>query len=325
MYTITRAYLSVLAQALEASGTPLEAAQDALASNRRHIRLATVYQWLQALVQKTENPDIGLNVYAQAHPAMLGLMGYAVMSSSTLGEALQRLVTYHPLTTNGSCLLIERQAGKVKLIGFDIGPCAPRVFIDAGFAMTLGLLHWLSPASRLAPMTVELSYPEPAQTQHLEGLLGSQLKFSAPYNSITFPEEICDLPILTAAPALDGMLAELADAQLMEIIAGSVAVRVRGALSEQLTQSLTPTLTSVAHALRMSNRTLQHALVREGVNFSTLLDEARLTMAHRLLRGSFRSLKYISATLGFRDQSSFHKACLRWFDMPPGQYRAQGV
>ena len=37
-----------------------------------------------------------------------------------------------------------------------------------------------------------------------------------------------------------------------------------------------------------------------------------------------RSVKYIGALLGFRDQSSFHKACRRWFGMTPGRYRQEG-
>ncbi|MGU1062089.1 helix-turn-helix domain-containing protein [Pseudomonas aeruginosa] len=35
------------------------------------------------------------------------------------------------------------------------------------------------------------------------------------------------------------------------------------------------------------------------------------------------SLARISELLGFKEPSSFHKACMRWFGMPPGHYRAQ--
>ncbi len=55
---------------------------------------------------------------------------------------------------------------------------------------------------------------------------------------------------------------------------------------------------------------------------SPSLSQARRRQADSFLRNTSRSLKYISAQLGFRDQSSFHKAFMRWFNTSPNQYRA---
>jgi AraC-like DNA-binding protein len=45
-------------------------------------------------------------------------------------------------------------------------------------------------------------------------------------------------------------------------------------------------------------------------------------LADFYLRHSRYSVKRVAYLLGFHDHSSFHKACSRWFGMPPGQYRA---
>ncbi|MFV3383978.1 helix-turn-helix domain-containing protein [Pseudomonas sp. NY15364] len=88
-------------------------------------------------------------------------------------------------------------------------------------------------------------------------------------------------------------------------------------LMKGLSQCISPGLSNVADQLGMSRRSLQHGLVRDEANFTLLLDQARQRQAASFLRNTTRSLKYISAQLGFRDQSSFHKACVRWFGICP--------
>ncbi|MBC3411611.1 AraC family transcriptional regulator [Pseudomonas sp. SWRI51] len=321
MHTVSRSYFTTLAQALIRAGADIDPHDPILAESGRHIRLVKVYEWLEEVVRRTGDADIGLRVLAHAHSAMLGQLGYAVMSCATLGDALQRLVCFHPLTTNGSILRLEQHPGEVRLIGFEVGPPAPRVFIDAGAAMTLGLLQWLTPGHTVTPLEVELAYPEPADTRVLRSLFGERLVFGRPYNSLRLPEEVCRLALPTASPELDRLHGEYAAARLEERIEGSTTSRVRRALTEQLTMGQPTALESLSAHLRLSRRSLQNALERDGVSFTALLDEARLTQAHSLLRDSVRSVKYIGASLGFRDPSSFHKACLRWFGMPPGEYR----
>ncbi|MFV9682116.1 helix-turn-helix transcriptional regulator [Pseudomonas sp. NY15367] len=110
---------------------------------------------------------------------------------------------------------------------------------------------------------------------------------------------------------------------MSEQVDGSLEGRVRRILSAQLSLGISPGLGEVATQLDMSKRSLQHGLMRNEVNFSDLLDAAHQRQAASLLRHSTRSLKYISAQLGFRDQSSFHKACVRWFGMAPLHYRSE--
>lgn len=321
MHTITCAYFTVLAQALAQAGAPVDPQDTLPAAGGRYLKLVAVYRWLETLVQQSGDEDLGVRVYAHAHPAMLGQLGFAVMSCATVGEALQRLATYHPLTSNGSILRLEQRAQGTRLIGFEVGPPAPRAFIDAGAAMTLGLLHWLAPGSQFTPLAMEFAYPEPADTRALRRLFGEQLAFDRPYNSMLLPEAVCRLPLPTASPALNLMHGEYVAARLEERINGSMAAKVRRTLSERLALGQPLGLEALATELRVSRRSLQNALDREGVSYSALLDETRLGHAHSLLRDSVRSLKYIGAALGFRDPSSFHKACLRWFGVPPGEYR----
>ena len=83
-----------------------------------------------------------------------------------------------------------------------------------------------------------------------------------------------------------------------------------------------PRRDQVARELSMSERTLQRRLEQESTSFHQLLDETRRALAERQLGRLHLSLAEAAYLLGFADQSSFFRACKRWFGVPPGQYRS---
>ncbi|EJM00619.1 DNA-binding domain-containing protein, AraC-type [Pseudomonas sp. GM102] len=332
MHRMTCASFRVLADVLTDGGANVEAllkqfdSSEEVFANPKGVGLELVYKVMEEAVKRTGNPDIGLLAYTRAHPANLEVLGYAVMSSATLGTALQRLVDYHSLISNGFCMCLERKPRALRLIGFDISmepSLTPRPFIDAGAAQTLGLVHWLLPKHKPQPLAASFTYPEPADTSWLERLLGSNLLFDAPYNSLTFSLDDCSIALPTADPALDVLHVEYARTRLNLLLNDSMTARVRRVLSERLAQGVPSDLDKIAQVVGVSARSLQRRLSNEDMHFSALQDEARLMLAHNFLRNSVRSVKYIGALLGFRDQSSFHKACMRWFGMTPGRYREE--
>ncbi|KPN91490.1 AraC family transcriptional regulator [Pseudomonas nunensis] len=330
MHRMTSASFQVLADVLTDGGANVDAllkqfdSSEEVFANPKGVGLELVYQVMAEAAKRTGNPDIGLLAYTRAHPANLEVLGYAVMSCATLGTALQRLVDYHSLICNGFYMCLDHKPRALKLIGFDISiepSLTPRPFIDAGAAQTLGLVHWLLPKHKPHPLAATFTYPEPADTSRLERLLGSNLMFGAAYNSLTFSKDDCSIALPTADPALDVLHVEYARARLNVLLNGSMTARVRRVLSERLAQGVPSDLDKIAQVVGVSARSLQRRLSNEDMHFSALQDEARLMLAHNFLRNSARSVKYIGALLGFRDQSSFHKACIRWFGMTPGRYR----
>lgn len=327
MYTVTSNCFQVMAKTfLEQGVDPRKLDQQLLLAlhNGTPITLTQVYSLFSQASEQTGNPDIGLDVYTHAHPSALGAECYPMMSSPNLGAALKLMVDYHPLITNGSHYLLEQRQDTLKLIGLEVGTspvAAPRAYIDAGAALTLGIIHWLTPHQRPKPLGAEFTYAQPADTTRLREMFGDNLRFSAPHNSMIFRARDAAITLPTADAALHVMHQEYAQSRLEDLVKGSVAARVERLLTRQLTLGINMDLSEVASALMLSKRGLQKALERESVSFVQLQEETRLKLAHNLLRNSTRSLKYISATLGFRDQSSFHKASMRWFGMPPSQYR----
>lgn len=287
------------------------------------VELAAVYKILNLAVELTGNPEIGLDAYRYSHLGSLGAAGYAIMSSPTLGIAIERVATYHPLATDGSRITVERHPGEICVSGFEEGMPhlpAPRSFLDAGAALFIGLMHWLVPHVKPLPLAAHFPYPEPANTQRLKQMFGPDLSFNAPHVMLVFSSEIFDLPLITADPGLELIHCHYADAQL-RAINGSPELQIRRYLSDAMPRGELCTLEMAAAHIGKSARSLQNALEKQGTNFTYLQDECRRLLARTLLLDSSRSLKYIALTVGFRELSSFHKACLRWFGASPAQFR----
>ena len=63
----------------------------------------------------------------------------------------------------------------------------------------------------------------------------------------------------------------------------------------------------------LSTRTLQRKLAEAGTNFQAVHDAARQALAEELLRDSQLNLTDVAFMLGYREQSSFNRACRDWF------------
>src|SRR5262249_13615776 len=103
---------------------------------------------------------------------------------------------------------------------------------------------------------------------------------------------------------------------------GRTSYRAREVIIRRLPDG-EPRRDQVADELHMSERTLQRRLEEEETSFVQLLDDTRRGLAAEYLGRLHLSLAQAAYLLGFADQSSFSRACKRWFEVSPGQYRSQ--
>lgn len=95
----------------------------------------------------------------------------------------------------------------------------------------------------------------------------------------------------------------------------------------ELIRALLPTgqcrIETVAEQLALHPRTLQRRLEREQESFERLLDAQRHQLATRYLAETGLHLSQVTGLLGYAEQSSFNRACRRWFGQTPRTRRAQ--
>jgi len=95
------------------------------------------------------------------------------------------------------------------------------------------------------------------------------------------------------------------------------------ALSRRLLPVGRCTTETIAEQLAMHPRTLQRRLAEEGVQCQDVIDAERRRQAVRYLGEPRLQLGQVSRMLGFAEQSSLNRACLRWFGRTPGQARSE--
>ncbi len=286
------------------------------------MRRADVYR-LMALAQvESGDPDIGLRAYRHFLPGGFQLVGYAMMSSPNLKSALDALVRYQPLLGTGARVGVSRDERGTCIWGIDDlqAEAKPRAFEDACLAALLGLCRWLTGGSLPGLHAVEFTYPEPLDITEHQRLFDCTLCFGAQRNGIVFDQEALLRPLSTANEALALLHGRFAEHRMNQLREASYGERTRSWLMEHISFGRCD-MASAAKGLKVGERVLQRGLAREGATFRDVLDDARRQLADYYLRNTPYSLAQIGELLGFREPSSFHKASLRWFGMPPGRYR----
>ena len=82
-----------------------------------------------------------------------------------------------------------------------------------------------------------------------------------------------------------------------------------------------PSLSDLATALHLTERTLQRRLAAEGTRFSVLLKQVRIERAQELLRRDYIMFDDIADRLGFQDAITFSRAFKEWTGISPREFR----
>ncbi|SDH97057.1 AraC family transcriptional regulator [Pseudomonas abietaniphila] len=328
MQSISSAFALALIEAMGSADTPINPLAVTLTKTTapltpERIPLHELSRLIEDVQVRSGNEDLGLLAYEKAHPAHLGALGYAAMSSATLREAMARMVEHHTMIGTGFCMFMDSTASTLRMAGLSATPqnALPRVFVDAVASITLGLLHWLAPSLRITPVRAEFMYEQPRNTGRLEQLFGTDLRFSCPVNALTFQRADAEHAVATFDPSLqhihDQYLKRCQDEQNSD----SITARTTGAILQHLNQARALGMEDIAKTLGLSNHQLIRSLDKDGQRFQKLVDTVKKQHSHHLLMNTSLSLKQISYSVGFKNPSAFNKACERWFGMSSGTYR----
>ena len=255
----------------------------------------------------------------------LPLFGHLMGSSSTLGEGLQVALRYQRIlqTVNRTRLVVEGDRARL------VVDVRPRHVEPLRHAISFVMAYWITTARSLiaAPITpraVHFAHAPPEATEARAAyrrVFGIDVRFGEPPTELHFDRELLARPIQRA----DGALRELLERHATTLLAHlpedpSLSARVRATLVGRL-QTGHVEIEPVATALRMSTRTLQRRLRDESTSYSELVDDVRRELALRYVADPALSLTKIALLLGFADQTTFHRAFVRWTSKAPGAFR----
>ena len=271
---------------------------------------------------RSGQPFIALRPRQMDHAASFDILAYAMMSCPNLGESIARMTEYLRIVSDAVELVLSDVAGGMRI---EVRPLEPAMAgrdarVDYTIITFLAYCRWVT-GRKITPLAVELPYAAPDDTAiHLRAF-DCEPRFSAARHALTLRLDDLQLPLPTANSALNRIHDSVVRERLAQLGAATVETRVASSLMKHIARG-SVTRQCVAVDLCMSDRTLQRRLVEAGTSFNKELDALRLQLASTHLQGDSVPLSSIPYLLGFQDESSFFRACRRWFAMSPGQFRA---
>ena len=277
----------------------------------------------QLAVERSRNPAIAVAQHQVARPAAFDVVGYTMMSCADLRGAFERLIRYLLILSDALTMTMTKEDDgyRIDFVLFGGDRPIPRQRIEFIFVTVVSFCRWIT-RSDLSPRSVELAYRGPADPAPYRAAFRCPVSFDASHNSLLFASADMNLALPTFNPQLAELHERFAGEYLRHFDHAQTSFRVREAIVRRLPDG-EPRRDEVAVELRMSERTLQRRLEEEKTSFVQLLDDTRRELADQYLGRLHLSLAQAAYLLGFADQSSFFRACRRWFKVSPGQYRNQ--
>lgn len=274
-------------------------------------------------VERSGNSAIALAQHQVARPASFDAVGYAMMSCADLRGAFERLIRYMLILSDALTLTMSEERGgyRMTFVLFGGDRPVPRQRIEFIFVTVISFCRWIS-RREVHPQAVELAYPVPTDATPYRAVFRCPVSFDAPGNSMLFARADVTAPLPTSNPQLAELHERFAGEYLEHFDHAQISYRAREAIIRRLPDG-EPRRDEVARELCMSERTLQRRLEEEATSFLQLMDDTRRELAQQYLGRLHLSLAQTAYLLGFADQSSFFRACRRWFNLSPGQYRSQ--
>lgn len=272
-------------------------------------------------IERTGNPDIGLAMPNVPHPASFDSIAYVMMSCPHLLAGLERFLRYMRIVSDAANIEMHEEEGGYGMTvtlesgGHDV----PRARIEFVLVTILNLCRWLT-GRDMHPIAVDFPHPEPLNLKPYQDAFRCPLHFNAKVHQLHFSTADLTAPLPMANPELAAMVDRMAGERLKQLDSKGVSYKARELIVRRLPDG-DPLRADVAKEMCLSERTLQRRLQEEGTSFNELVDDTRRELADQYLRKSDLTLAQVAYLLGFADQSTFFRACKRWFDTSPGDYR----
>jgi AraC-like DNA-binding protein len=292
----------------------------AQAGPQARLPLVDLLDLCAAVEQLSAEPAIGLWMAGQVRPATFNVLGYALMTCRTLGEALNLVPHYRQLVLDEGYSETVLQQTQNEAARLPYSPHLAEILLCAWNAFG----SWIT-GRDTALHEVRFAHPArhaQAAVRYSE-FFDCPVHFDADVTALVFSSDDLLLPLPQADDNLHMAMREQARAALRRIAGGTGSP-----IGIALRQSLLPlmprceaTLHHAARALAMPPRTLQRQLAQAGTGFQSVLDEVRRELACVYLKDPSIGLLDVALLLGYAEQSSFTRAFRAWYGRAPSTWR----
>jgi AraC-like DNA-binding protein len=283
-------------------------------------------QLIERALQLSNEPALGLLVGERLLVNTHGILGFAVLQSESLRQALQLLERYLAVRTTLVSLQhvhdAEAQQEHIQLVAcYPLGPIQ-RSILEA---VMLAIKNVLDAATLGSSRLERVSFPfeAPCYVQLAQAMFNCPVVYAQPWAGFTFASELLDQPLHMADPAAFREAELICQRELRKLgDTSTLSARIRRIMLEK--QSGFPSLMVTARLFHLTPRTLHRRLLDEGTTFKQILEEVRHTLALEHLKAGHLSVQEIAYALGYSDVANFRRAFKRWQGVPPSEYAVEG-
>lgn len=298
---------------------------DRLLTTDQRLPRDTVITLVQAAIQATGKPWLGLELGDQAPVSAHGPLGYAAVTAPDLMHGLMVLARYGPVREDSFSWSFQTsvEGGSLQLIDrLDWGEA--RSFVLDTLAAALVRVLYAALGVLPSGLRLDLPLPRPTWVAQYERALPLPLRFGQAALALHVPVAALRQTLLGADARAHTTACHECELALADLVQSSMAQRVASLLT-QTPEGRYPQLGDIAAQCGVSERTLMRHLANESTSFQQLQDAHQQSRALRLLQHTARSVEDIAAQLGYTDTSNFSRTVKRWFGNTPSALRQRSA
>ncbi len=276
---------------------------------------------LTLAAEATGDGCFGLHLGTSLYPKQAGVLGYVLLNSSTLGDALRNLERYYRVLTEGVEIDFRVAGNEGVLMGRIVDPLVQdeRQVAEFGAGSTLRFCELIT-GTKVTPIRVEFRHARPKEARAIKQTLGAPIRYGQERGAFIVSRGLLDLPV----DAADNELLKILRRHCRQILGrrprtNDLAYEARELIATLL-PSGQPKFDDVARELGMSSRTLARQLAEQELNYKGLLDDVRHKLALRYLNDRI-GIKQVAYLLGYSEVAAFNHAFRRWTNSSPARYR----
>ena len=288
------------------------------------IPYAAVLALIERAATTVGDASYGLRLGAAQEARDSGLLGFLMLNSATLLDAITNAQRYFRVVGEGEDIEVERMGPHVTLRfrETDRALRGLRHHSDYIAAIIVRACRDMT-RKRVSPVRAEFMHGRPNARVAYPDYLGCPVKFQAEWDALVYDAETMRLPVIGA----DSKLFKVLERACQKIIGPTpkkqdILYQVRELVIDGLAKG-TVQFDDVARELNMSSKTLERRLADRKTTFSALLDEIRSGLAKHYLTDTDLRLEQIAYLTGYSEPAALVRAFRRWTRTTPMQFRAK--
>lgn len=270
--------------------------------------------------------DMSIQIARHFHPGMFHALGYAMMSSNSLRDALARIAQYKRVVSNTCSLIVEDTEDgllfQMNIVCYE-GSRRPVIANSSVEAFIATIVQFAREVvdPQLNPQKIFLKAAAPKVDYHSD-FFKCEVCYNQGVNGVLFDNQQARRRLMTGNPLITQAHEKMLDEFLSRIDKSDLVHCVKNKIYEHLSLGA-PSQVDIATMLGMSLRNLQRKLHEQGSNYKDILEQTRKKLALGYIEQPHLSLGEIGYLVGFSSVGNFNRAFKRWTCKTPGEYRTQ--